>query len=479
MSAEFGEQQNPKGWESLLAATVRLVDVHDSGHEPGCTPVVAMDEERPGRQDGLWLSIAIDLLKYLAEVEFRTNESWVVLDEYIAYAMEHYGIGEEDVRWAVRYLATPTRLSLRRISSEGKQERYSTKRTALLERPGMKGADYARLTREGRAAVKLASAASGILYAQYDVQKMVAALRYGDFAEASRLMDAIAQELRDFSQDLNRLLERPVCEETRKFWEDSKEAYFNAIRAFNKHNDEARVLLDSEECTIRFEKWKKHKKEETVSLGFMREQLRRIASAVVRLNGTLQGTITTLLTQTQQSAGLVDFRAMALRLAYSPLSDERMEMLSSTLWPVFVEGAAVCASDLKGLIPTSTKPVSEKVVSLTIHDSGEGQTLSALREFLEEHRSSIVSRLDNGESIPLREMLDAHLMGDGAFMERLAAIAGIYLYPEWLEEEGRERQIEVEVRAGDSPFKLPDGTVLHGDNPVLRLARKEADDGCE
>lgn len=477
MDMEFGEQQNLKGWEALLASTVRLLDVHDSGHEPGGAPVVMLREERPGRRDGLWLSVAIDLLKHLAEVEFRTNESWVALDDFVVYAVTHYGVSEEDVRWVVRYLATPTRLSLRRFSAEGKQEKYSTKRTALIERPGMKRVDYARLTREGRATVKLANAASGILYAQYDVQKMIAALRYGDFSEASRLMDAIAQELRDFSQDLNRLLERPVCEQTRKFWEESKEAYFNAVKAFNKHNDEARVLLDSEECRARFEKWREHRKEETVSLGFMREQLRRIASAIVRLNGTLQGTITTLLTQTQQSASMVDFRAMALRLAYSPLSTERMEMLSSTLWPVFVEGAAVCASDLKGLIPTSTKPATEKVVSLVIHESGEGEALSALRDFLEKHRASIVSRLDDGESIPIGEMLEAHLLHGEDFMERLAAIAGIYLYPEWLEEESRERRIEVGIRAGDSPLKLPDGTVLHGDEPVLRLAREEADDG--
>ena len=477
MTMEFSEQQSLKGWESLLAATARILDVHDSGHEPGSAPVVALREERAGRQDGLWLSIAIDLLKHLAEVEFRTNESWVALDEFIVYAVDHYGVAEQDVRWVVRYLATPTRLSLRRFSSEGKQEKYSTKRTSLIERPGMKGADYARLTREGRAAVKLANAASGILYAQYDVQKMVAALRYGDFSEASKLMDAIAQELRDFSQDLNRLLERPVCEKTRKFWKESKEAYFNAVKAFNKHNDEARVLLDSEDCCARFETWREHRKEETVSLDFMREQLRRIASAVVRLNGTLQRTISILLTQTQQSADLVDFRAMALRLAYSPLSEERMELASSALWPVFVEGIAVCASDLKGLIPTSTKPSTEKVVSLVIHESGEDEALSALRDFLEEHRASIVSRLADGESIPLGEMLGAHLLHGEDFMERLAAIAGIYLYPEWLEEKGRERRIEVDIRAGDSPLKLPDGTVLHGDEPVLRLAREEADDG--
>jgi len=56
---------------ALLAATARILDVHDSGHEPGSAPVVALREERAGRQDGLWVSIAIDLLKHLAEDEFN------------------------------------------------------------------------------------------------------------------------------------------------------------------------------------------------------------------------------------------------------------------------------------------------------------------------------------------------------------------------------------------------------------------------
>ena len=476
---EFSEQQSPHenlhGWESLLAATARLLDAHDSCHEPGNAPVVIQKEERRGKHEGLWLSIAIDLLRYMAEVEAHTNESWIPLDDFIASAMEQYGVSESDVIWVAQFLSVPTRLSLRRFTKSGEQKRYSIKKTALIERAGLRQTRRAALTQEGRAAVRLASAASGILYAQYDAQKMVAALRFGDYREAANLLGAMIQELRIFSQDLNRLLERPVNDQTRKFWLDHKDAYFEALGAFDQCSIEAMALLGQDDQLRRYEEYESRQENETPPLEYLQEQLRRLAAAVIRLNSVLQRAINELLNQTGQNVGTVDFQKMAMRLAFSPLPNDQMEAVSNLLWPDFPESGAVCATDLLGIVPPRKSAAKEKALRFEPEGAEKNGALSALQAFLDKQGKVLRGRLLKGEEIPLGDLLKQHLRNDEDFMEKLAAITGVYLYPKWLDD---TEAVEVAARR-NAEIKLPDGSILRGEEPVLRRAKKENRDGRE
>lgn len=49
-------------WSKLLVATTRLIDLHDSGHEPGSLFVQVSQEQRRGWRDGYWLGLGCLLL---------------------------------------------------------------------------------------------------------------------------------------------------------------------------------------------------------------------------------------------------------------------------------------------------------------------------------------------------------------------------------------------------------------------------------
>ena len=93
-------------WSKLLVATTRLLDLHDSGHEPGSPFVHVSQESRRGLRDGYWLDLGCLLLDYLLDVDFATNSAFVSQTRCLAHLREFYPeLAHDDLGFVVNLLA--------------------------------------------------------------------------------------------------------------------------------------------------------------------------------------------------------------------------------------------------------------------------------------------------------------------------------------------------------------------------------------
>lgn len=453
-------------WEQLLSLTARLLDAHDSGHSPGAT-VPVPNEERQGRMDGLWLNIATELLEYLNDYESATNESWVPLDEFVVDMSQRHNISEDDVRWVVTLLSTPTRLTTINEDDVGTVTGIaSTKATALVERPRYKTVNKCRLTRQGRIAVKLSKGVQGMLYSQYDAQKILLALQYSDFAAALNQANAINQEIRGFSQELTRLLEQPVSQETRESYNKQKEAYLKAIQSVDLTAEQALALFDTTAVKEAFAEWAKEYGPSAPSEAAFREQLRGTVRSVQSLSGHMQNLIGELVSARREVVGNIDFTQVALRLVFNPPSMIDLMDTLTGLGPWTPVTTLPCASDLLGTQPplNGFSPVEDLIFDESLTSN---LVPNLLVEFLKTHGAVIRKVLQAKQSFSLSKAIS-----DGMFhidgKSTLSELVGIYVCPDWLQMD--EMMLRVGFKQDKLDMALPDGEHLLGDELILEVA---------
>jgi hypothetical protein len=451
-------------WEQLLSLTVRLLDAHDSGHTPGTT-VPIPSEERQGRMDGLWLNIATELLVYLNEYESATNESWVPLEEFVAEMSSLHKVSGDDVRWVVALLSTPTRLTtIRNGDDETTTRTSSTKTTALVERPRYKSINKCRLTRQGRTTVKLSKSVQGLLYSQYDAQKILLALQYSDFTAALDQADAINQEIRGFSQELTRLLEQPVSQETRNAYDKQKEAYLNAIQSVDATAEKALALFNTTAVKDEFAAWAEKLGPSAPSEAAFREQLRGTVRSVQSLSEHMQNMISELVSTRREVVGNVDFSQIALNLVFSPPSEKDLQGALMALGPANLVSSFPCAVDFIGTLPPSN---DIPLVDDLIFDESIVNTdpPSLLVDFLNTHGAAMREALQAGKTVSLSKAITDGMskVGDSS---ALSELVGVYVYPDWLGMDGM--LLQVEIRNEKLVTSLPDGSQLWGDELVLK-----------
>lgn len=450
-------------WLDLLAITARLLDAHDSRHTPGATasPVV---EERPGPSDGVWFDIATQLLEYLNEEESATNESWVPLDEFILAMTELHDVTEDDVRWLVSLMSTPTRLSQVTKDDVGTVTGVSsTKSTALIERPRFKAADKARLTRQGRTAVKLAKGTHGLLYSQYDAQKILLALQLHDFQAAFDQADAVVQEVRGFSQELTRLLEQPVSPETRAGYQKQKGAYLDAIQSVSSAAEQALNMFSTNAIREAFRSWSERQPGDPPGELAFRNRLRDTVRSVQTMSARMQTMIAELVTARREVVGNIDFAKVSLQQVFSPSTEADLWGCLTTLGPWQSQAGFPDAIDLIGILP----PVSSiNTDSDFVFDDNEESELTPTRlaRFLETHGETIRAALLAGQSVSLSQAIrDGMLDVDGA--QSLSELAGVYVSPDWLGLE--DIRLRVTFREGGLRESLSTDLDLIGDELVL------------
>lgn len=457
-------------WRDLLALTAKLLDAHDSGHTPGGKPVV-VNEERAGRADGLWFDIATSLLEYLNEYEAATNDSWVRLGEFMAAMRDRHGVDEDDVRWVVNFLATPTRLTTVTADDHGVAAgESSTKSTALVERPRYRAADKCRLTRQGRTVVKLAKGAQGLLYSQYDAQKILLALNHGDFGAALDQADAVNQEVRGFSQELTRLLEQPVSQETRDTYESQKEAYLQAIASVDATAEQALALFGTESVRTAFESWAEGMGVDAPSEAAFRDRLRDTVRSVQSLSGRVQNMITELVAARREVVGNIDFTQAALKLVFSPPAHWELSGALATLGPWSPAAAFPAAEDLLGSLPL--QEVCDDVENLVFDDEvpDEDGVPGVIVEFLATHGEAIKQSLLSGEPVSLSSAIAKGMMDTGG-VDSLGELVGVYVSPDWLQLDGMA--LRVGFVADQLDLDMPDGGKLWGDELVIEALPEE------
>lgn len=352
-------------WSKLLVATTRLIDLHDSGHEPGSPFVQVSQESRRGLRDGYWLDLGCLLLDYLLDVDFATNSAFVSQTRCLGALREHYPeLCHDDLSFVINLLATPSELHLRDEDEQGERLRRSTKRTALVEKQGQTG--QVRLTPSGRQAVTLASSVEDLLYSEYDAAKVLAALARGDFARVPDITNQILLAIRGLTQELRRVRENPTREGKLSVLLDNERHYHNALSSIQRTLLDARGQLATPPLMARFDDWQQHQDDDW-DLRVLSSAIGRVLTAIENLSRRLSELIADIAEGRVQSMGVVDFSELAARLLAAPPRPRVTEPLVKRMMPFF---QAVAFPQPTPLVPLlETRRAESSSVALVYDES--------------------------------------------------------------------------------------------------------------
>lgn len=450
-------------WTDYLASVVKLVDLHDSNHQPGSS-VPPPSEERPGLGNGLWLDVAVRLIEFLHEHDAEVNEDWVYLGEFVEEMRERHEITEDDVQYVVSYLATPTRLCAVAEDASGQPQGVrSTKKTALVERPRHQVADRCRLTPEGRQTLQVAKMSNNWLYTRHDAQKIYTAVLTDDFGAILPQAAAVSQAVRSFSHEITRLLERPGEQEVWETYQKRADDYIDAISAVGQAAIDATKLFWSQKVQARFEIWVERQTREEVTPELIRRALNELMQSSTKLRRKFADLVHALADRQRTVIGNVRFDKAAISAVFWPPEEAHFELFLAALGPWSDTISLPSPLDLYGVLkPTLDE---ENTETLEFGNEAEQALPTEIDKFLAQYRDEIVESLQQG-GVSLSEAVRKgwiHLDGGVALTE----LVGIYTSPEWLGPLGSH--IGISFKHGGLDIDLPDGSKLYGDELIMFL----------
>ncbi|MGQ7248882.1 hypothetical protein ACUN9Y_16300 [Halomonas sp. V046] len=446
-------------WSKLLIATTRLIDLHDSAHEPGSPFVQVSQEGRRGLRDGYWLDLGCLLLDYLLDLDFATNSAFVSQTRCLEALREHYPrLAPDDLSFVINLLATPSELHLRDEGEGGGRERRGTKRTALVEKQGQTG--QVRLTASGRQAVTLASSVEDLLYSEYDAAKVLAALARGDFGRVPDITNQILLAIRGLTQELRRVRENPTREGKLSILLDNERHYHNALSSIQRTLLDARTQLATPVLMTRFERWSEDQ-EEDWDLRMLSSAIGRVLNAIENLSRRLSELIADIAEGRIQSMGVIDFSDLASRLLSAPARPQLALPLVDRIMPFFQALAFPRAMPLVPLLESRRAEASP--VTLVFEEAADAHAeQTRLSRFLAARGTALRERVARAP-LSLPEALEEgwHRVDDGDCLPQLInTFVDTGLLAESL-------VVGVEYR----PFRLTleDGRVIDGPvTPTLR-----------
>lgn len=448
-------------WSKLLVATTRLIDLHDSAHEPGSPFVQVSQESRRGLRDGYWLDLGCLLLDYLLDVDFATNSAFVSQTRCLAALREYYpALCHDDLSFVINLLATPSELHLRDEGEDIERVRRSTKRTALVEKQGQTG--QVRLTPSGRQAVTLASAVEDLLYSEYDAAKVLAALARDDFGRVPDITNQILLAIRGLTQELRRVRENPTREGKLSVLLDNERHYHNALSSIQRTLLDARAQLASPALGERFDAWCSNQDDEW-DLRVLSSAIGRVLTAIENLSRRLSELIADIAEGRVQSMGVVDFSALAAQILQTPLPERLAEPVVKRMMPFF---QGVAFPRVMPLVPLlETRRAESSPVALVYDEAGDAHLEETqLARYLSARGTQLRQRVAQAPlSLPDALSEGWHLCELGDCLPQLInTFVDTGLLSESL-------VVGVEYK----PFRLtlPDGRVIDGPvTPTLRLA---------
>ncbi|WP_242597238.1 hypothetical protein [Billgrantia sulfidoxydans] len=350
-------------WSKLLIATTRLIDLHDSAHEPGSPFVQVSQEQRRGLRDGYWLDLGCLLLDYLLDEDFATNSAFVSQSRCLNHLRESYpGLPHDDLSFVINLLSTPSEIHFRQPSpttvddaTAEERSRRSTKRTALIEKQGQTG--QVRLTPSGRQAVTLASQVEDLLYSEYDAAKVLAALARGDFARIPDITNQILLAIRALTQELRRVRENPTREGKLSALLDNERHYHNALTNIQQTLLDARAQLATPRLMERFEGWREAQSDDW-DLRVLASAIGRVLTAIENLSRRLSELLADIAEGRIQAMGVIDFQDMARQLLEAPPAGALRDAVVARMMPLHVQATFPRLAPLVPLLESRRADVS-------------------------------------------------------------------------------------------------------------------------
>jgi hypothetical protein len=459
-------------WSQYIAASLRLIDLVDSTHDPGAAPVFNR-EQRKGREDSLWIEIGILLLEYLREQSAAASHDFVSIVPFVEDVQERYpNITEKDIQYVCAVLSTPCLVSLPEFLPDGTRRNVQTKQTNLIEQLGH-GKRSFRLATTGQLAISLATNASDLLYAEEDAAKILKALQYHDFVKFGELCNEIRSRLIESCHEIRRALSRPGYDEIREHFMDHRDNYQQIIKNVQETVRSARNYLNSPMLEETVASWQVTNPDHPLSVAYLRYQVGSLNETLEILGRTFAEFIQELATQTTSNIGLVDFAKLSRQFVREPISTQETMGIWKLLGPC--SSTFVCADPdiFKGCLRAA---VAEKSEVRQVFDQSESQALqelpSALARLLDKYGDQIIERLKQGP-LPLKEAMELgyFLASEDDEATFGIDIVGVYMTPERL---GLgDTRLAVGIRHG-SVFEFKNrADRLSGDELVFVLVEPE------
>ncbi|UYG05612.1 hypothetical protein OCT51_09705 [Halomonas sp. LR3S48] len=453
-------------WSKLLIATTRLIDLHDSAHEPGSPFVQVSQEQRRGLRDGYWLDLGCLLLDYLLDEDFATNSAFVSQTRCLNHLREIYPqLPHDDLSFVVNLLATPSEIHFRQSSPAARQAtpsanasvmgesraRRSTKRTALVEKQGQTG--QVRLTPSGRQAVTLASQVEDLLYSEYDAAKVLAALARGDFARIPDITNQILLAIRALTQELRRVRENPTREGKLAALLDNERHYHNALTNIQQTLLDARAQLATPRLMERFENWREAQEEEW-DLRVLSSALGRVLNAIENLSRRLSELLADIAEGRIQAMGVVDFQDMARQLLEAPPAAALRDAVVARMMPLHVQATFPRLAPLVPLLESRRAEASAS--ALVFDEAGDAAPEDPLlARFLEARGPALRKRIQQAPlSLPEALAEGWHRFEEG---DCLAQLLNTFVDTELL-----DPGLTVGIEATPFELRLDDGRRIEG-----------------
>jgi hypothetical protein len=438
-------------WRAYLGSASCLTSLHESDATPGPARKASKEREKPDQTNAYWLDLGIRLLSYVQAKEDLENEPSVSLEGFFDFLrVTHPSATLEDVKYVASRLSTPTTVLL--ISEEGRIDPVDT---ALLLRP-YDSISTVRLSRAGRQALSLSSAAGETRFADLDAQKMRRLIEEGDYNSAREASAELLTRLRSTGHDINAADERLGAEDLRQHFIAQGDAY---MRAVELTQTVVKGALDFIDDLLGDER----PQEDHVALVRLQEELHSLFSACQRLDRHL-GRLLKRLNEAPASTGQrFRFDHLLSHWMLSPPSQPVMEGMANVTSPAVADWMPLDPAALTGSVSLTAPDPGTDIVPLKPLDAG-GSRPQSLR--IEQLLTSYFTHLhtEAGETpISLLDAISGQLPVAPEALDEIAAIYGATL--------GGSKQIRglIEVSPGEMKKNLNrhSGHIIQGHDIMI------------
>ena len=458
-------------WIDLVSAALRLVDLHDSYHEPRSKHTSVSRECRSGLNDGYWLDIACLLLEYLQEQDYETNGQYIPQARCLHH-LRHLvpQLTGNDLAYVVNLLSTPSELHYRKRERAEEVRKASTKSTTLLEKQSQIG--HVRLSRTGRQSVILARQMDDILYSEHDAIKIVSAIARSDFDKIPSICDSILLSIRGLTQEIRRIRENPALEGKLESFRANRKHYETAIRNIQSTIMGCRKQFVAADVRERFDRWSEQQEMEW-DLPMINLSFSRVLSAMENLNRRLTDLLRDIAEGRIQSMGVIDFNRAAFNLASQPPHMAALLSIFRQTAPFALAVTFPGSEDYREILDNRRAEQSPGYLVYDILDDETANPLQ-LQRFLRHFGAQMRDTVQH-KPLPLSEAL-AHgwyratddSQKDGSHQDFLPQLINMFVDTEQL-----LPNLCVAVHNTALDVHLPDGRHLYGDNPVLLICTSD------
>ncbi len=445
----------------LLAASCRLLDLHDSRRERGAASKIISSQVSPDSA-AYYLSLGLCIIETLYVMELREGSWFKPKSRIINEVLNAYPAADEiDVEYAIRMLSSQREIHY--LSDDSSSREVSTKETTNLLDRSIGDYDQYRLSGNARLLSRIGSLKNSWMYEDKDTEKIVKAIENSCFEDVPIFCMERINSLLAMSKELTKAEELAVGDEAAQSFLESYEMYRETLDLSLEAIKKAMSALSAEAVfKEKFERWQALSPGKTdLSAGNILSDLESVAQMLERVSRRITGFVVDRQKRRGAEVGVVDFRGLAESLIGQPQSIQMYETFFETAGPWGCKSDFFIPFDFTDSVDFTRKEgdvIGGREVNLEGMVEASTERLS---QFLERNREWILRQLKEGP-ISFFDFLrmNGFQLEPG---ESPADFFGVYAVPD---EFGRTVNIRIGT-CGSSFDHSDDGVRMHGDNPYL------------